>query len=98
MGSEEHSGQLSQSGAIPRRDLLRLGLAGGGAIAATPFIGRLASGAGDDPAGPRGGAGPTADKAPGDPPKVAHFARPLKIPPVLGPTSSAGGVDTYDLV
>src|SRR4051794_29560561 len=98
MGSEEHSGQLSQSGAIPRRDLLRLGLAGGGAIAATPLIGRLASGSGSNHAVLQGAAGATDDKAPGDPPKVAHFAQPLKIPPVLGPTSSAGGVDTYDLV
>jgi spore coat protein A len=94
----KNSGQSSQSNAIPRRDLLRLGLAGGGAIAATPFIGRLASGSGDDHAVLQGAAGTTDDKAPGDPPKVAHFTQPLKIPPVLRPTSSAGGVDTYDLV
>jgi spore coat protein A, manganese oxidase len=87
------------SASLARRDIIRMGLAGGGALAATPLLARLG--------GPSAGVGGVTQQgvfgaidgdAPGKSPRVPHFQRPLKIPPVLQPTSTADGVDTYDIV
>ena len=84
---------------LPRRDLIRMGLAAGGTLAATPLLSRI--GGTSDGAGRvsvQAASGAVDGDAPGKPPRVPHFQRALKIPPVLQPTSTAGGVDTYDVV
>ena len=76
-----------------------MGVAGGGALAAAPLLTRL------NGASRRTGrvssqalAGAVDGDAPGRGPRIPHFRQPLRIPPVLSPTSTANGVDTYDLV
>ena len=77
-----HSTDLECSSRFARRDLLRLGLAGGGALAATPFLGRLAGA--PEGVSLQGSSGGVIDgDAPTDPPKFPHFSQPLAIPPVL---------------
>jgi spore coat protein A len=76
-----------------RRDLLRMGLAGGGALAATPLLGRL-NGT-PDGVSLQGTSGIDGD-APTDPPNIKRFDRPLAIPPVLAPVNR-NGVDYYYL-
>jgi FtsP/CotA-like multicopper oxidase with cupredoxin domain len=99
MSNAPHTSDPAPVGAIPRRDLLRLGLAGGGALAATPLLARVAGDAPDARHVVRQSLAATLDeRAPSPPPKVAHFTQRLKVPPVLAPTSTADGVDTYDIV
>jgi spore coat protein A, manganese oxidase len=82
---------------LPRRDLLRLGLAGGGALAATPLMGRLAR-------GPEGvnlqasSGGTISGDAPTDPPRIPHFTQPFRRNPELEPYKKDGqGRNVYRL-
>jgi spore coat protein A len=84
----DDTAQSADASHLARRDLLRMGLAGGGALAATPLAGRLAGTSEvanlQDP-GPGGGGGHVPD-----PPGFRHFSQLLKVPPVLRSTPDNG--------
>ena len=80
--------QSDSSARFARRDLLRMGLAGGGALAATPLLGRL-NGA-PEGVSLQAASGTISGKAPTDPPSFKHFSQQLFIPPVLSGTESNG--------
>ena len=70
----------SATSGFARRDLLRMGLAGGGALAATPLLARLT--------GPAGGtalqsASSSSSGGVPDPPGFRHFSQELVVPKVL---------------
>src|SRR5215218_9579707 len=93
----DQPGPSRTSGRLGRRDLLRMGLAGGGALAATPLLDRLSAG--------KDGAGAVnllavagkSDDEPGPPPKFPHFSQPFRVPPVLQPSRSSNGEKLYNL-
>jgi FtsP/CotA-like multicopper oxidase with cupredoxin domain len=84
------------SSRFARRDLLRMGLAGGGALAATPLLGRL-TGAPDGVTLQGATGGVISGKAPTDPPKFPHFSQELKIPTVLTGKVQSDGRTHYTL-
>jgi FtsP/CotA-like multicopper oxidase with cupredoxin domain len=93
----DQPGPSRASAGLGRRDLLRMGLAGGGALAATPLLDSFSRG--------KDGAGAVnlqavagkRDDEPGPPPNFPHFSQPFKVPPVLQPSRTANGVKLYNL-
>src|SRR3954467_5918624 len=100
---------LERPSRFARRDLLRMGLAGGGALAATPLLGGLTGAReGVTPQAPPRGAregvplqassgGVITGKAPTDPPRFPHFSQPLAIPPELRGTLRSDGRTYFQL-
>src|SRR3954469_23388594 len=82
---------------LDRRDLLRMGVAAGGALAATPFLARF------EPASKGAGAvnslavAAKRDDDAGPPPKFPHFSQPFRVPPVLRPSRTQNGVNFYNV-
>ncbi|HKG51541.1 MAG TPA: multicopper oxidase domain-containing protein [Actinomycetales bacterium] len=74
-----------------------MGLAAGGALAATPLFGRLTDGPdGADTVNLMAVASRSDDDA-GPPPKFPRFSQPFRVPPVLRPSRVANGVRFYEL-
>jgi spore coat protein A, manganese oxidase len=97
---------MSTAGARPaeastplgRRDVLRMGLAASGALAAAPLLDRL--GGGSEGTG-RVNLQAVVTKRDGDagpPPKFPHFSQPFRVPPLLHPSKTNKGVRFYNLV
>jgi spore coat protein A len=93
----DQPGPKRASGRLGRRELLRMGLAGSGALAATPLLDWLNRG--------KEGAGAVnllslagkSDDDPGPPPKFPHFSQPFQAPPVLEPSRTENGVKLYNV-
>ena len=95
--SMDGPGPSQASACIGRRDLIRMGLAAGGALAATPLFGRLTDGPdGADTVNLMAVASRSDDDA-GPPPKFPRFSQPFRVPPVLRPSRVANGVRFYEL-
>jgi spore coat protein A, manganese oxidase len=96
--SIDETPQSSPSTKLPRRDVIRMGLAAGGTLAATPLLARIGgTSGGTGRVTAQAASGSIDGDAPGKPPRVPHFQRPLRIPPVLSPTRTEGGVDYYTI-
>jgi len=87
---------LERPSRFARRDLLRMGLAGGGALAATPLLGGL-TGAREGVTLQASSGGVITGKAPTDPPRFPHFSQPLAIPPELRGTLRSDGRTYFQL-
>jgi spore coat protein A, manganese oxidase len=82
---------------LGRRDVLRMGLAASGALAATPLLDRLGNGADGVGAVNLLSLAPKSDRDVGPPPNFARFSQPFRVPPVLRPSRIANGVRFYEL-
>jgi spore coat protein A, manganese oxidase len=92
------AGASGTSAHLGRREVLRMGLAAGGVLAATPLLDRFDRG--PDGIGavnqlsvaPKPGDGDV-----GQPPSFPHFSQPFRVPPVLRPSRTAKGVRFYNV-
>jgi len=74
-----------------------MGLAGGGALAATPLFGRLTDGPDGAATANLMAVAARSDDDAGPPPKFPRFSQPFRVPPVLRPSRVANGVRFYEL-
>ena len=87
--------RVQNGAALDRRALLKLGVAGAGALAVPSVLGRVGLSGSSALSTSEMIGGTFVGDYRGTTPNVPRFTVPLPTPPVLGPTSSSADTDTY---